>query len=111
MKKINLHKDSVNGAAKKQQMKGYLKTGIALLITVGICGWVTHSLTLSEKCFSIFSVGNCFLAEHITNFSSVFLPKISEKFFLSVIFLLLCIFRGIFKNRFFSAILNAIIIY
>jgi len=44
MGKINLRKDSVEVAAKKQRRKAYLKTGIAILVTAGICGWVTHSL-------------------------------------------------------------------
>ncbi len=38
------NKASVNAAAKKWQNKVHLKTGLALLITVGLCGWVLYGL-------------------------------------------------------------------
>lgn len=44
MGKIDFKKKSDNTAAKSFQRTQYLKIGIAVLITVGICGWVTYSL-------------------------------------------------------------------
>lgn len=44
MKKIDLRKDSVDAAAKKLRRKACLKTGIVLLVTVIICGWVAYGM-------------------------------------------------------------------
>ena len=43
-KKSYEKKDPAGTATKKMQKMAYLKTGIAILITIGICGWVVHGL-------------------------------------------------------------------
>ncbi len=44
MKKIDLRKEAVDAAVKRLRKKAYLKTGIALIFTVAICGWVAYGL-------------------------------------------------------------------
>ena len=44
MKKIDSRKDAVEAAAKRLRRKAYLKTGIALIATIAICGWAAYGL-------------------------------------------------------------------